>query len=269
MSGQKEHGSTAGLARRKSLAKLWAETAPMFGKLQISEAREKELIWEFFGRKSNGFFIEVGANDPQKGSQTWLLEQSGWKGLLVEPQTAFYERLVRERSNSKVFHAACSSPDKRGHATLHIADPPGFSTMDKQVDTFGVRYVATESVPVITLDDILEREGNPTVDFVSLDVEGQELNVLRGFNLRKHQPKLLFVEDGVRTLEKHRHMRAQGYRLVKRTKQNNWYVPDRAPFAMTSLGERVELIRKMYLATPFRQLRMALRRRQRGVNTKG
>src|SRR5437879_6230955 len=182
----------------------------MLFKLQISEAHEKELIWEFFGRKPNGFFIEVGANDPHKGSQTWLLEQNGWKGLLVEPQTDFYGRLVKERPHSKVFHAACSSPEKRGHATLHIADPPGFSTLDKQVDTFGVKYVGTESVPIMTLDDILEGEGNPTVDFVSLDVEGQELNVLRGFSLRKYQPKLLLVEDGVRTLEKTWHLRSQG-----------------------------------------------------------
>jgi hypothetical protein len=40
-----------------------------------SEAEEKELVWKFFGQRRDGFFVEVGANDPVAGSQTWLLEQ--------------------------------------------------------------------------------------------------------------------------------------------------------------------------------------------------
>ncbi len=89
---------------------------------QQLEEVEKQLVWEFFGRRKHGFFIEVGANDPRSGSQSWLLEQSGWRGILVEPQSALYQRLARERPNSRVYHAACSSPEKRGKATLHM--PP-------------------------------------------------------------------------------------------------------------------------------------------------
>jgi FkbM family methyltransferase len=225
---------------------------------------EKELVWEFFGRKREGFFVEVGANDPRHGSQTWLLEENGWRGVLVEPQTAFYERLVRERPRSKVHHAACSAPESRGTATLHIANLPGFSTLEKQPDTHGVTFVETESVRVTTLDDVLEAEGNPSVDFVSVDVEGQELNVLRGFSIARHRPKLLLIEDNVRNLDKHRYLQARGYRLVKRTTLNNWYVPEDAVFTMHTAMERLALFRKMYLATPLRQWRLA-RRRRKGV----
>jgi|ERR1051326_1338230 FkbM family methyltransferase len=226
------------------------------------EALEKELVWQFFGRKRDGFFIEVGANDPSGGSQTWLLEQNGWRGILVEPLAEFHAKLTSARPRSKVYQAACSAPEKRGTATLHVASHDGFSTLEPQRDSHGVEFTRTETVPVMTLDDILEKEGNPRVDFVSIDVEGGELDVLRGFSLERRRPALVLIEDGVRNLDKHRAMTGRGYKLVKRTVLNNWYVPRGTTFTMATLGERIELFRKMYLATPIRQWRLAMRRRR-------
>ena len=229
------------------------------------EALEKELVWQFFGRRRDGFFIDVGANDPRGGSQTWLLEQNGWRGILVEPLSGLYGKLVSARPRSKVWQAACSAPDKRGTAVLHVASHDGFSTLHPQRDSHGVEFTRAEAVPVMTLDGILEKEGNPRIDFVSIDVEGGEVGGLRGFSLERHQPALVLIEDGVRNLDKHRAMTARGYRLVKRTVLNNWYVPRESKFAMATLGERLELFRKMYLATPIRQWRLAVRRRRAEV----
>jgi FkbM family methyltransferase len=226
------------------------------------EALEKELVWQLFGRRRDGFFIDVGANDPRDGSQRWLLEQNGWRGILVEPLSGLYDRLVSARPRSKVWQAACSAPDKRGTAVLHVASHDGFSTLQPQRDSQGVEFNRAETVQVVTLDDILEQEANPRVDFVSIDVEGGEVDVLRGFSLERHQPALMLIEDGVRNLDKHRAMTARGYKLVKRTLLNNWYVPRETKFAMTTLGERLELFRKMYFATPIRQWRLAVRRRR-------
>ena len=229
---------------------------------QDPELIEKELIWQFFGRRRDGFFVEVGANDPKGGSQTWLLEKNGWRGILVEPQASFYRRLVIERPNSRVYQAACSSPDKRGTGTLHLASASGFATLQQQVDSHGIEFVGTETVPIVTLDNILEKEGNPKVDFVSVDVEGGEVEVLAGFSLERHRPALVLIEDGVRTLDKHWAMTRRGYKLVKRTVINNWYVPRESTFTMATTTEKLELFRKMYLATPFRQIRLAMRRRR-------
>ncbi len=192
------------------------------------EAIEKQLVLQFFGHRREGFFIEVGANDPKGGSQTWLLEQKGW----------------------------------RGTATLHLAVHDGFSTLQPQVDSHGIEFSGTETVDLMTLDDILAKENNPKVDFISIDVEAQELQVLSGFSLERHQPALVLIEDGVRNLDKHRHMTGRGYKLVKRTVLNNWYVPRETKFTMVTVGERLELLRKMYLATPIRQWRLAMRRRK-------
>ena len=47
---------------------------------------ERQQVWEFFNGRHEGFFLDVGANEPKKGSQTWFLEEQGWRGILVEPQ---------------------------------------------------------------------------------------------------------------------------------------------------------------------------------------
>ena len=210
---------------------------------------QEELVWEYFGCRREGFFVEVGANHPEGGSQTWLLEQNGWTGLLVEPQEQFYRQLCERRPRAKVFRAACSAPDKTGFAELHIpeGDLNGFATLQRNVDDFGIRYARTERVELVTLDALLAQAGNPQVDFVSIDTEGTELDVLRGFNLARHRPVLILLEDKCQSLAKHRFLRAHGYKLVKRTELNNWYVPRQTKFAMITLDEWLRLWRKVFL----------------------
>jgi len=228
----------------------------------LEDIIEKQLVWEFFGRKREGFFVEVGANDPCSGSQTWLLEQNGWRGVLIEPQAALCEKLRRERKKSLVFQVACSGPEKEGEALLHIAAQDGVSTLEKQIDSHGAQFIGTERVKITTLDKILKEAGTSRMDFLSLDVEGHEIEVMRGFDFKKYRPELILIEDGVRTLDKHRFLKRQGYQLVKRTCLNNWYIPEGRSFHMTFWLERLELFRKMYLGLPFRKAGLFLRRRR-------
>jgi FkbM family methyltransferase len=229
------------------------------------ELLEKQLVWEFFHRSKDGFFVEVGANDPQAGSQTWLLEQNGWHGVLIEPQSALCERLRAERKRSQVFQMACGAPGQQGELSLHVAAANGLSTLRKQRDSHGIDFVGVEKVRVLTLDEILGQAGDPPIDFLSLDVEGFEVEVMRGFSFQKHHPSLILIEDGVRSLEKHRYLTRHNYRLVKRTCLNNWYIPKAREFHMTSMAERARLFRKMYLGLPFRTMRLAIRRRGRAA----
>lgn len=225
------------------------------------EIEEKDLVWKFFDRKRDGIFVEVGANDPVAGSQTWLLAQNGWRGVLVEPQSAHSEKLRRRRKNSQVFQVACSGPDMEGEMDLLLAADNGSSTLQRQQDTHGTHFVGAERVKVTTLDKVLQLAGVAKIDFLSLDVEGHEIEVMRGLDFQKYQPSLVLIEDGVRDLSKHRFLKARGYKLVKRTSINNWYVPRGADFRMSSPLEKIKLLRKMYLALPFRKMRLYFRRR--------
>jgi FkbM family methyltransferase len=211
-----------------------------------AEARFKA---EFFGAQRDGFFVEVGANDPHRGSQTWQFEQDGWNGVLVEPQADLAERL-RAARRAHVFAAACSSPDLAGSLMpLYLSGP--HSSLNSRLAAPGVTPHGAVDVPVRTLNDILdEAEAPRTIDFISIDVEGHEAEVLRGFELARWSPRLILLEDHLTSLAAHRHLTRAGYRLIRRTGLNGWYVP-RLDAPRLGLGS-LQLVRKYYLAQPIR-----------------
>jgi hypothetical protein len=157
-----------------------------------------------------------------------------------------------------VFQVACGAPEQRGKAMFQVAAQSDRSTLAPRSAGEEVAFTHSAEVEVVTLDDLLAQAGNPKPDFVSIDVEGAELDVLKGFNLSRHQPRLMLVEDYVFDLRLHSYLRDQQYKLVKRTGSNNWYVPETAAFPV-SLGDRLQLFRKMHLATPLRKIKRWLR----------
>jgi FkbM family methyltransferase len=228
---------------------------------RITPPPETELVWKFFAGRTDGFFVDIGANDPQRGSQSWFLEERGWRGILIEPQARLCERLRPARPRSQVVQVACGAPDAPPEMPFFTAATPGHSGLVKNLVDAGTTYVGTEKVKVMTLDAILAEAGNPAIDFVSMDVEGTQYDVLRGFSLQRHRPKLLLVEDHLYDLKTHRLLGRSGYKLVKRTGLNNWYVPNESTFGPAPFGERFRLWKKIWANTPFRKLRVFLERR--------
>ncbi len=220
--------------------------------MPAAHRHEMELVAAFFAG-AKGLFVEVGANDPFERSQTWHLEQAGWTGVLIEPQPDLAHKLRAART-AKVFAVACSSPDKADRALpLHIAGP--LSALDRDRMAPGAVPEALIQVPIRTLDSILEEAGVPTgFEFLSIDVEGHELEVLSGFDLARWRPMLILLEDHVADLAKHRFLIGAGYRLIRRYENNGWYVPAESA-VRRQWADCWEIVRKYYLALPFRILR--------------
>ena len=232
--------------------------AALFAKSVLGDEREQELIGAFLGN-APGTFVEVGANDPILLSQTYRLEQLGWSGILIEPLRECVDRL-RSIRRARVYELAAGAPEDEGRQ-LPLLVAGALSTLKPSI-VEDVRPSEIRQVPVRTLDSVLAEAGLDRVDFLSIDVEGAELAVLRGFSIARYRPRLILVEDDVHDLTKHVYLTAHGYKLVRRTALNNWYVPRDAPFPISPFG-RWQLIRKLYLGTWWRRLkrRRKLRRR--------
>jgi FkbM family methyltransferase len=223
---------------------------------------EDLLVWNYFERKAGGFFVEVGANHPTRLSQTWFLEQRGWSGILVEPLPACCDELRALRKNSRVVQAAAGA--QAGQAMLNVAASDVWSHLGPSKD---LQVVDRIPVAVRTLDDILAECQAPQVDFLSVDTEGMELDVLRGLNLRKHRPSLLLLEDHMDSLALYFYVKRQGYKLIKRTPPNNWWAPRDAPSLPVPLREWLSLWNLLLFRKPrsrMRDLRAAMRNRKRG-----
>lgn len=214
---------------------------------------EQALVQQFFDGLT-GIFVDVGANDPVLNSQTYRLERVGWTGILIEPIPECAARLRAERT-AKVFEGA-------GGPWEHVMNLHVDGVYSSLLGAKVAAPVRTIQVRVRRLDDIIKDAGFDHVDFVSIDVEGFELDVLRGFALEHWRPKLLLVEDHVGTLSLHRHLADRGYKLVRRTGVNAWYVPRESRFPLNLRG-RWQLFRKYILGLPFRQLRNLLRAHRR------
>lgn len=192
---------------------------------------EDRLLKDIFEGEKGLTCVEVGANDGVTGSVSLYFEKSGWKCVLVEPNPDLCSKLRAERS-SFLFEGAASS--SAGKATLMLAEggdlshavssiSPGSEDAIKR-EGYSIRPVEVDTAP---LDKILEDAGLEPgrIAFVSIDVEGHELEVLKGFTLSVWKPKLLLIEDNSVLFgsEVSQYLEKRGYTRFRRTGVNDWY----------------------------------------------
>lgn len=163
--------------------------------VQFGEATLDKMYQDCFGYKTDGVFVEIGANDGMAFSHTYALAKLGWRGVYVEPVPSLVEQC---RANHKEFPAVtvlgCAAGDYNGEASLFVDVPTKFYHGGSLNGT-----VAPESrmikVPQRTLDSILETEQIlPGFDLLSIDVEFGEMQVFKGFDLARWVPKMVIVE---------------------------------------------------------------------------
>ena len=214
---------------------------------------DDRLVLDYFAGRDGCTFLEAGANDPISLSQTYLLEQNGWQGVLVEPVASCCERLRAVRTGSQVFQNALGAPEDRG--TLRLFVPDGLTELTRAHEA-GDEDLVGEHIEAafMTLNEVLNAAGLKQLTYLSLDLEGMEDRALLGLDFAKYRPELIIVEDRVEHLRTHRLLLSRGYRLVRRNGSNHWYLPKGAAFSVP-VGERIRLFRKLYLSMPFRWLR--------------
>lgn len=211
---------------------------------------EDRVLWQVFREKRDGFFVEIGAYDGVHLSNTFFLEQMGWRGILVEPIYQLCERAAAARPRSRVIHAACSRRGASPTAKFTVANNVpvlSFLTADdehrERCIREGAELIEIE-VPVVTVDRILRHErktssrnGNAWVprqgwqiDLVSIDTEGCELDVLDGFDLERFKPHVLVIEnDRPSGSAIEPYLTERGYRKFHRQVINDFFVREDMP----------------------------------------
>lgn len=192
-----------GIRKKLSLIKNLIYKNPRPAIKDLDRKLEKYLNFD------EGFFIEAGANDGYFQSNTYFLEKKRrWSGVLVEGIPELFEKARMQRKKSVVYNCALVSnkfPDPT--VTMHYANLMSVvegSLRDKEEQEKHIKrglcsqpekqsYSVT--VPARTLESVLDECSRlPNIDFFSLDVEGLELDVLKGINLSRYRPKYILVE---------------------------------------------------------------------------
>ena len=147
-------------------------------------------------RASAGFYVDVGAASPSTASVTRHFYELGWSGIDIEPLPEYVSELRLERSRDVIVAAVAGAA--QGQSSFHVVES------DKDLSTFDPRRVeemraegirTTERrVEMVTLNDVLERAKPQTIDFLKIDAEGTEREVLLGIDLRVWRPRVLLIE---------------------------------------------------------------------------
>jgi len=223
---------------RGRLRAFWRAVAPHLNKRPALNGLDRKL--GNYLNYRDGFFIEAGANDGYRQSNTYFLETHlGWRGLLVEGVPALYEQCKALRTRPVVSQCALVSDDyAEPTITMHFADR--MSVVEGALKTtqalnehvrMGVEVQQLEGtykvdVPARTLASLLDEIPDlKRIDFLSLDVEGYELDVLKGLHLSKYRPTFILVEaryfEEIDSFLTRRH-----YRLVEKLSHHDYLYRD-------------------------------------------
>lgn len=195
---------------------------------------EELLLWELSGWKRDGVFVEIGAYDGVSLSNSLFFEKIGWRGLLVEAHPDLVEKCRQSRPDANVVHAALCDTDEGSIDFSMVRGSSGMDTLSfatttpqhrQRIESHGGR-IETVSVPARTLASVLSEQGLMRIDWMSIDVEGGELAVLKGADLDSVRPRVIVVEDNSagRDDSVSAFLVAQGYRRETRIGCNDIFI---------------------------------------------
>ncbi|KWF84151.1 hypothetical protein WL93_20930 [Burkholderia diffusa] len=164
--------------------------------LSFAQNQEDVMLWRALGHVRNGFYIDVGAADPNLLSVTKLFYDHGWHGINLEPDNTFFEVLNAARPHDVNLRLAAGR--KAQSYRFHRIDGSGLSTVDAEI---AARHqaagwkVTEETVDALPLGDICRqyRPDGP-IHFLKIDVEGAEGDVLAGADFRHFRPWIVLLE---------------------------------------------------------------------------
>lgn len=173
----------------------------------MSQLGQDQLLNErFILNKKNGFFLDIGAHDGMTGSNTYFFEKElGWQGICFEPLPHLFKQLRECRDcvcinacvgsiNGIVSFLHLNSVDEQLSGMCSTYDKRQLDIVMNDLSVYGGNC-AVMQLPCVRLMDILEQRGITHVDYLSLDTEGSELEILKTIDFSKVSIDMMSVEN--------------------------------------------------------------------------
>jgi len=215
---------------KKIIATLASRVAPQIRYLAPAYSSEGEdlILKRIFDNKANGIYVDVGAHHPFRVSNTYLFHKMKWTGINIDPMPGSKALFDRYRPQDVNLEMGVSAT--RQHLTYHIFNEPALNTFSahkvvEYTQDPKYRVIKERKIETWPLADILDHylPAGRSIDFLTIDAEGLDMDVLRSNNWEKYRPAYILVESDPFLLSDMQHcelgqfMQQAGYAIFAKT----------------------------------------------------
>jgi FkbM family methyltransferase len=203
-----------------------------YGNIFYGFSAEDQVIQTLLGYPESGFYVDVGSNHPIKFSNTFAFYTRGWKGLTIDANSSLIE--LHKKVRPKDTNICCAISDSEESVVFtNFSDDSMSSISADFVKEFQdvVPIVSKEIIKTRTLNSILKEHNIPSeFDFLSIDVEGHDFEVITSINLVEYKPKLIVIEmrkfsfEHIRSNNIVAYLEKSGYKLVAYYSLNGFFL---------------------------------------------
>lgn len=201
-----------------------------------SQEGEDMILRRIFESKDTGFYIDIGAHHPKRFSNTYYFYKKGWSGINIDAMPNSMKAFNKYRPRDINIEAAIDY--EIGKLTYYEFNEPALNGFSEALsilrdDLKDYRIVNSYSVVTKTLNEVLDSVCNELpkqIDFITIDVEGLDFNVLKSIDLYRYKPNLILIEmlstslDDIINNEVSSYVRNFGYRLYAKSFNTIFYI---------------------------------------------
>ncbi|WP_026952120.1 FkbM family methyltransferase [Algoriphagus mannitolivorans] len=216
-------------ARLKHYYRSDIERELLFGTISYSQEGEDLLLQRIFENKASGFYVDVGAHHPERFSNTYLFYKKGWRGINIDAMPGSMRPFEELRPDDVNLEVPIS--DKAQKLLYYVFDEKALNSFSgENAEKYILNgYKVEKKIDLFTkrLDEVLDKylSDGQTIDFLSIDVEGLDYQVLCSNDWKKYRPKIVLIEElaSKSSVEfpkeglSYRFMEENGYKLFAKT----------------------------------------------------
>lgn len=169
-----------------------------------SQEGEELIIEKLVGVKKDGFYIDIGAHHPYRFSNTCYFYKQGWSGINIEPNPELFNSFLKHRKRDYNLNIGISSHSRP--MPYYWFEEPAYNTFSTErlqyLEKINQKLIRTGQISTLTLDQAIQGISIPDViDFINIDTEGMELEIVQSMNWTRIRPSLLVLESKVESLQ--------------------------------------------------------------------
>ncbi len=165
-----------------------------------SQAGEDVIAWYFFTTQGikNPSYLDIGTNNPIYGNNTFLFYKRGSKGVCIEADPSLFPEIKANRARDTCINAGVTF-DARTTADFYVFEEPAHNTLSKEeaehrqkVSRYKIKEVI--NIPLININTLIQDNFTGAPNFISIDVEGVDFDILKTLDFTRYRPDILCVE---------------------------------------------------------------------------